>query len=90
MLQKKVVKGYFLIIACCYTRAIYVKLTPNLSVKSFLLAYRRFILRCCTPENFISDNLKTFKAVEAQIFMRYLQIKWNFILEKSPWWWVFL
>ena len=52
-------------------------------LKSFLLAYRRFILRCCTPENFISDNLKTFKAVEAQIFMRYLQIKWNFILE-SP------
>ena len=76
MLQK-IVKGYFLIIACCYTRAIYVRLTPNLSLKSFLLAYTRFILRCCTHENFISDNLKTFKAAEAQIFTRYLQIKWN-------------
>ena len=80
------VKGYFLIITCCCTRAVHIESTPDLSVKSFLLAFRRFILRCGIPENIISDNFKTFKAVEVQNFMRYLRIKWNFILEKSPWW----
>ena len=74
-----------LIITCCYTRAVHIELTPDLSVKSFLLAFRRFISRCGIPENIISDNFKTFKAVEVQNFMRYIRIKWNFILEKSPW-----
>ena len=80
------VKGYFLIITCCCTRAVHIESTPDLSVKSFLLAFRRFILRCGIPENIISDNFKTFKAVEVQNFMCYSGIKWNFILEKSPWW----
>ena len=94
------VKGYFLIITCCCTRVVHIKLTPDLSVKSSLLAFRRFISRCGIPENNISDNFKTFKAVENNIsdnfktfkavevqnFMPYLRIKWNFILEKSPWW----
>ena len=80
------VKGYFLIITCCCTRVVHIKLTPDLSVKLSLLAFRRFISRCGIPENNISDNFKTFKAVEVQNFMPYLRIKWNFILEKSPWW----
>ena len=70
------VKGYFLIITCCCTRAVHMELTLDLSVKSFLLAFRRFISRCGIPENIISYNFKTFKAVGVQ----------NFILEKSPWW----
>ena len=75
-----------LIITCCYTRAVHIELTPDLSVKSFLPAFRSIISMCGIPENIISDNFKTFKAVEVQNFMRYLRIKWNFILEKSPWW----
>ena len=75
-----------LIITCCWTRAVHIELTPDLSVKSFLPAFRSIISRCGIPENIISDNFKTFKAVEVQNFMRYLRIKWNFILEKSPWW----
>ena len=80
------VKGYFLIITCCCTRVVHIKLTPDLSVKSFLLVFRRFISRCGIPENNIMVNFKTFKAVEVENFMRYLRIKCNFILEKSPWW----
>ena len=68
------------------SRAIHIKLTPDLSVKLFLLAFRGFISRCGIPENIIRDNFKTFKAFEIQNFMRYLRIKWNCILEKSPWW----
>ena len=77
------VKGYFLIITCCCTRAVHIELTPDLSVKLFLLAFRRFISRCGIPENIISNNFKTFKAVEVQNFVRYLLIKWNFTC-KSP------
>ena len=66
------VKGYFLIIKCCYTHAVHIQLTPYLFVKLFLLAFRRFILRCGIPENIIGSNLKTFKAVEVQNFMHFL------------------
>ena len=61
-------------------------MTPDLSVKLFLLAFSRFYSRCGIPENIISNNFKTFKAVKVQSFMRYVRIKWNFILEKSLWW----
>ena len=37
------------------------------------------------PENIISDNFKTFKSKEVRNFMRYLRVKWIFILEKSLW-----
>ena len=61
------VKGYFLIITCCCTRADHIKLTPALSVKSFLLAFRRFVSRCGIPKNIISDNLQTFEFVKFSI-----------------------
>ena len=67
-------KDCFLIFTCCCTRAVHIELTPDLSVKSFILAFKRFILRCGIPENIIIDNFKTFKAVEVQNVMRYLQI----------------
>ena len=76
---EKRVKGYFLIITCCCTRAVHIALTPDLSVKFFLLAFRRFISRCSITQNIINNIFKTF-------FMPYLRIKWNIILEKSPWW----
>ena len=53
-------KGYFLIITCCCTR----EFTPDLSIKSFLLAFQRYISRCGVPKNIISDNFKTFKSKE--------------------------
>ena len=83
-------KSYLLIITCCCTRAVHVELTPDLTVKSFLLAFTRFKPRCDIPKN-ISDNFKTLKyknieAVEVQNFMRYFRIKLNFVLEKSSRW----
>ena len=34
----------------------------------------------------IRDNFKTFKSIEIKDFLRKKDIKWEFILEKSPWW----
>ena len=81
--KRKMSKG--LIITCCCTRAVHIEFTPDLSIKSFLLAFRLSISRCGVPENIISDNFKTFKSKEIRNFMRYLRVKWNFILEKSLW-----
>ena len=69
--KKKMVKGFLLIIKCCWTLAVHIELTPGLSLKSFLLASRR----CGITENIISDNLKTFKTVEVHNFLRFLRIK---------------
>ena len=71
------VKGYFLIITCFCTRAVHIELTPDFSVKSFLLAVRDFS-RCAIPKNIISNNFKTCKTVAVQNFMGYLRIKWIF------------
>ena len=61
-------------------------MTPDLSVKLFLLAFGRFISRCSIAENIISNNFKTFEDVEDQHFMPYLRIQRNFLLENSSWW----
>ena len=84
--KRKMSKGYFLIITCCCTGVVHVEFTPDLSIKSFLLAFRLFISRCGVPENITSDNFKTFKTKEDRNFMRYLRVKWNFMLGKSPRW----
>ena len=78
-------KGYFLIITCFCTRAVHIELTPDFSVKSFLLAVRVFS-RCAIPKNIISNNFKTCKTVAVQNFMGYLRIKWIFLLKTSLWW----
>ena len=74
-----------LITTCCCVRSVHIKFTPDLSIKSFLLAFRLSISRCGVPENIISNNFKTFKSKEVRNFMRYLRVKVNFILEKSLW-----
>ena len=38
------------------------------------------------PRAFTSDNFKIFKSKEINHFILCLNIKWEFILEKSPWW----
>ena len=51
------VKGYFLIITCFCTRAVHIELTPDFSVKSFLLAVRVFS-RCAIPKNIKPSQYK--------------------------------
>ena len=48
---EKMVKGYFLIITCCCTRAVHIALTPDHSIKLFSLAFRRLISRCGIPKH---------------------------------------
>ncbi len=90
-------KAYVCLFTCASTRAVHLELTPDLTVKSFLEAFRRFSSRRGLPCKLISDNAKTFKrgstdigkivtAPRTQNFLTNHQVSWEFIIEKAPWW----
>ena len=90
-------KAYICLFTCCSTRAVHLELTPDLSVNSFLLAFRRFAGQRGLPVTVISDNAKTFhtsskeflKIARSREVNNYLGSKgvtWRFIVERAPWW----
>ena len=79
----KLFKCYFLLITCTATRAVHIKLTSDFSSNSLILALRRCFARRRTPSQIISDNFKTFNAVEIRDFIRFNRIQWEFILERT-------
>ena len=60
-------KVYICLFTCASTRAVHLELTCDLSVNSFLQAFRRFSSRRGLPSTLISDNAKTFKASSKEI-----------------------
>ena len=60
-------KCYVCLFTSAATRAVHLELTPNLTVKSFLLAFRRFTSRRGLPATLMSDNGKTFRGSSKEI-----------------------
>ena len=79
-------KCYFLLITSAATRAVHIELTSDFSSNLLILALRRCFARRGTASQIITDNFKTFKAVEIRDFIRFNRIQWEFILQRSPWW----
>ena len=90
-------KAYICLYTCASTRAIHLELLRDLSVKSFLLSFRRFASRRGLPSTLLSDNAKTFKVgckevktiVRSHEVQRYLssnRVTWKFFVERAPWW----
>ena len=84
-------KVYICLFTYASTRAVHLELTQALSVKSFLLAFRRFTSRRELPATITSDNPKTYrsssqdigKIARAEEVWRYLannQISCNFFI----------
>ena len=96
--EKNSEKVYVCLFTCALTHAIYLELTRDLGVNSFLQAFHRFSSRRGLPITLISDNAKPFKATSKEIkknltrsqeVQRYLsnkRVTWQFIIEKAPWW----
>ena len=84
--SRETFKSYILMFTCAATRNTHPELVPSESSDLLLLAIRRFIARKGLPRAFISDNFKIFKSKEIKHLILSLNIKWKFILEKSPWW----
>ncbi|XP_035222924.1 uncharacterized protein LOC118195707 [Stegodyphus dumicola] len=93
-------KYYILLFTCAVTRGIHLELTKDLTTKSFLLAFRRFISRRGLCSLIYSDNARTFKAADAELrkmwqvlshpdvknYYAAKGIQWRYIIEKEAWW----
>ena len=53
-------KVYICLFTCSTTRAIYLEVVSNLTAKTFLLAFRRFVSRKSLPQIVMLDNASTY------------------------------
>ena len=90
-------KQYVLIITCAVARAVHLELVSDMSVKCFMLGFRKFVSRRGLPSFIMSDNSLTFQCSNRELtailnhprfqdyFMR-KSIRWQHYLEYAPWW----
>lgn len=95
------IKAYLCLFTCASTRAIHLELVPDLTEKSFILAFRRFVSRRSLPRTMISDNCSTYKSASVEIShlcnstrvqesLGNYRVEWKFIPSRAPWyggWW---
>ena len=81
-------KVWVVLFTCAVTRAVHLDLVPNSSASAFLRCLKRFIGRRGVPNLMISDNATCFKNEEVRLNEELLRmrVKWQFIVEASPWW----
>ena len=79
-------KCYFLLITCTASRAVDIEFTSAFSSNLLILALRWCFACRGPPSEIVSDNFKTFKAVEIRDFIWFNRIHREFILERSAWW----
>ena len=89
-------KSYIVLFTCQSSRAVHLELVTDLSVESFLQAFRRFASRRGFPALLMTDKAKTFKSAshdiqrikrspEVQGFLANKGISWQYITERAPW-----
>ena len=79
-------KCYILVLTCATTRGVHLELCSDMSASTFINGFKRFMHRKGIPSRVVSDNFQTFKSGEITTFFNYFEIKWEPILELSPWW----
>ncbi|XP_068690693.1 uncharacterized protein [Montipora foliosa] len=95
--QKKEGKAYIILYACSLTPALYLELSKSMEASEFLRNLKRLVARKGRPEKIYSDNAKTFIATaswlqqvqkdeRAQHYLSTENIKWQFNLNRAPWW----
>ena len=89
-------KVYICLFTCATTRGVHLEIVRDLTVDSFLLAFRRFSSRKSLPKKMISDNASTYLTAAEQIrqLLNSPALKeelgrrgvfWNFIPSRAPW-----
>ena len=90
-------KAWVCLFTCCVTRAVHLDVVTDLLSQSFLRCLKRFIARRGLPSRIVSDNGTTFKGASKSIrnimdhpevrhFMSGVNVKWDFNIERAPWW----
>ena len=87
-------KVYICLFTCATTRAVHLEVVSDLTVETFLLAFRRFSSRKSLPRRMISDNASTYLAA-AEAIQKLLQsealkgalerqnVTWEFIPKRA-------
>ena len=89
-------KAYITIFTCAVTRAVCLQLVTDMSVKTFMLAFRRFSARFSVPTLMLSDRGSTFLSADKVISnlcknpnlfesLTKLNCDWQFAPARSPW-----
>ena len=95
--QSNVQKVYLALFTRGSTRAVHLKVVPDLSSETFIRSFKRFVCRRGIPRLVVSDNATTFKTAarvlstvfdlpDVQRYLLNLKLKWRFNLERAPWW----
>ena len=84
--SKDAQKVYISLYTCLSSRALHLDLVPDMSSEAFVRSLKRCIGRREIPSLIVSDNGKTFKGQEIKSFTSSKNMKWRYIVEKSPWW----
>ena len=90
-------KVWICLFTCCATRALHLDLVVDMTTEAFIRCFKRFVASRGIPQVIISDNSKTYKSADKVIaeilnrpeieqFFAGVHVKWNFNLEKAPWW----
>jgi hypothetical protein len=93
----KLYKCYVCLFPCAVTRAIHLELVPDLSARSFLLAFRRFPARRGPVSVMYSDNAQTFRCVDRHLtllqsdpkiqdLLARRKLLWIYSDSLAPWW----
>ena len=89
-------KVYICLFTCACTRAVHLEIVTDLSVDTFLLAFRRFASRKSLPNQMISDNASTYLAAAEELrklfesdalkeALTHQNVTWQFIPKRAPW-----
>ena len=87
-------KAHICLFTCATTRAVHLEVVTDLSVETFLLAFRRFSSCKSLPEVIMSDNASTYlsvaeelrkllNSVELEAAMERCGVVWKFILKEG-------
>jgi hypothetical protein len=94
-------KVWICLFTCAATRAIHLEQVEGLSAFRFIQAFRKFTARRGTPLRIISDNAQTFKLAQHTLerawhdvlgseeslhFLNEKGIRWQYNVERAPWW----
>lgn len=89
-------KVYICLFTCAVSRAIHLEIVSDLTVESFLYAFRRFAGRRSVPRLLLSDNGSTFLAAAEELKTLFQSVElsealaqrgteWRFIPKRAPW-----
>ncbi len=92
--RKSTRKAYVALYTCTAMRAVHLKLSKSMDADEFKRGLKKFVARRGTPDKFVSDNAKTFKATKQWLevltmdtdLFNYLtaqRITWQFNLSRA-------